>query len=119
MTEIEIYLELYYKTAMEKIQQERARYLKGQKSVPFKQYVPYVREACAQSVAQMSKREKRKYFATLKEQKKKYNKALKKQKRPMEEQLTKGYNAGIEQATMIFQKTFFKFIEKVKADMEE
>lgn len=119
MTETEIYLELFFKTAMERIQQDRAKYLKGQKSVPFKQYVPYVREACAQSVSKMSWWQRRKYFITLNRQKKKYKQALKKQKRPMEAELTKGYNAGIEHATSIFQKTFNSFIEKVQAEMEE
>ena len=81
--------------------------------------MPYVREACAQSVSKMGWWERKRYFITLKRQKKKYNQALKKQKRPLEEQLTKGYNAGVEQATTIFHKTFNEFMEKVREAMED
>lgn len=119
MTEVEAYLEYYFNTAMSQIQKERAEYLKKQKSIPYKQALPPVREACASSIAKMNIFQKIVYFITLKRQRRKYRKALRKQKRPMSETLTKGYNAGIEHATRVFRKCFERAMNKVQEELEQ
>ena len=118
MTEVEAYLEYFYNNSMSRIEKERAEYLKKRKSIPFKQSLPPVREACASSIAKMNILQKIVYFITLKRQRRKYRKALRKQKRPMSETLTKGYNAGIEHATRVFRKCFENAMEKVQDELE-
>ena len=106
-----IELELFYNRAVVAVRSEQAEYLKEQKRVPLKYFLPVVEEKSAEELANLTKAERKLYSIDLRKAKKRLRKAKKEQKQPVEERLTKGYNAGIELALRVFSREFTAFMK--------
>lgn len=111
-----IELELFYKTTTDAIRSAQADYLKKQRSEPFAQDLPEVKEASAEELVKMGFIARMRYEYYLRRARKRYKKALKRQKYPVDELLTKGYNAGMERALRVLEREFEAFKKKIERE---
>ena len=110
-----IELELFYNKATVAIREAQAEYLKKQRSQPFEQELPVVKEATAEDYAKMFLWDKLVYRWQLRKQRKRYRKALRAQKTPVDERLTRGYNAGMECALRELAGVYKAFSKELEA----
>ena len=110
-----IELDLFYNKATVAIREEQAKYLKNQRSQPFAQELPEVKELSAGEYARLFLWDKLVYRWQLRKARKRYKKALKKQKTPVNEKLIKGYNAGMECALLELEGVYKAFSKELEA----
>lgn len=111
-----IELDLFYARSSAAIRAVQANYLKKQKSVPFPQVLPTVKEVSANEFAKMKFFQKLAYKRYLTRQKKAYRKALRAQKQPVDERLTRGFNAGIESALSVLASEFSAYSKQLEKE---
>ena len=110
-------INLYYQSVVSAIRQEQVEYLRKQRSEPYKQDLPEVKEMSPEEYAKLTFWQKIAYKIELQKQTKAYKKALKAQKHPVDERLAKGYNAGIEvalKALQAYHEEYCKMIRKAR-----